>query len=73
MQRGVVRQDLGGPACLTVQPLLSRVQVAFSLPAMPLREMLGAGVDSETDQDRGCEGQHGVSWVLVVSASPGCE
>lgn len=61
MQRGLVRQGLDGPVCLIVLPVLSRVQVAFSLPVMPYTQTLGAGRNSEIDQDKGGEGQHGMS------------
>lgn len=53
MQRGLVRQGLDGPVCLIVLPVLSRVQVAFSLPVMPYTQTLGAGRNSEIDQDKG--------------------
>ena len=61
MQGGLVRQGLGGPVCLTLLPLLSRVQVAFSLPVVPYRQTLGAGRNSKIDQDKGGEGQCGMS------------
>lgn len=61
MQRGLVRQGLDGPICLIVLPVLSRVQVAFSLPFVPYTQTLGAGRNSEIDQDKGGEGQHGMS------------
>lgn len=37
--------------------LLSRIQVAFSLPTIPFGLTLGAGRSSEIDQDKGGEGK----------------